>query len=219
MSTSLAGLTTATISPGRDFVVTVDHLEAAVPRGARVLSAVLTLTDVVGGSTQSTFTVHRLLRAVRNTTLYEDLGGSTGAGPSERAGDITEPLANLHSGTSERSSCDVTSAVQQWANGATTFGLLVRAGAEGASWTVWTGDAPDVANRPLLTILSCSWQSSRLLWNIWSGLQLSTLACLLLRCCMANQAWCDWRPLPTGTLCWSTWHIAVATLCLVYSCR
>ena len=141
----------------RQMLIRFDNIFGAgvgqIPAGSKILSASLDLTTanrVSGDGTSGPHGVAQLLVPFDSTTDWASLGGD---GASLDDGDISRPLANGVGNTPAGTvgSFDVTSIVQNWLDGQTNNGLLLRPG-RNDGWALETTSAPTPANRPKLTV-------------------------------------------------------------------
>jgi hypothetical protein len=126
-----------------------------IPSGAQVLSATLTLTTGTGSDFADSggpYGVAQLVVPFDTTTTWNSLGGS---GATFVNGQNKRPLDQGHRGPLEpgmTSTANVTQMVQNWIDGPTNNGLVVRAGTTNG-WQIFTTGAADATLRPALEVV------------------------------------------------------------------
>jgi hypothetical protein len=135
-----------------------------IPLGSKITSAKLTLTTGDGGNAQSNgpYGIAQLLKPFDASTTWNSemaLGG--GAGATFAGGQNARPLDNGFRGPMAASSpsltsqsvADMTRMVQNWSNGETNHGFVIRSGTTDG-WEVFTsGVATNTSFRPKLEVM------------------------------------------------------------------
>ncbi len=149
----------ADIATERQMLIRFDDIlggaAGQVPFGAQITSAMLSLTtsENGGGGLESTSGPHaiaKLLVPFDASTSWNLLGGD---GASLDDGEISRPLVNGIGNASfgEVADLDVTSIVQDWADGGPNYGVLLRPGRNDL-WGLETSSSATAISRPKLTV-------------------------------------------------------------------
>lgn len=128
-----------------------------IPVGSKITNATLTLTTGNAGNAQSPgpYCPAQLLVPFDGTTTWNTLGGD---GATYSGGENDRPLDNGFRGMTTPSgvtlmpaNANVTRVLQNWSNGASNYGFVVRAGTTDG-WSVYTTGVPTAEARPKLTV-------------------------------------------------------------------
>jgi hypothetical protein len=128
-----------------------------IPLGSKITGATLTLTTGNAGNAQSPgpYSPAQLLIPFDTSTTWNTLGGD---GATYSGGENERPLDRGFAGmtvpsgaTLQPVNAEVTSILQEWSNGDSNLGFVIRAGTTDA-WSVYTTGVPTAEARPKLTV-------------------------------------------------------------------
>lgn len=133
----------------RQGLLRFDGVAAAVPAGAKLISATVDMVTNLSTDAQSggAFNLYRATTAFDSTTTWASLGGDG------LAGDVGEILGSFdRPAVGAPISARADQAVQAWLDGAANLGFGIRSDRTTDGWSPNTTGAATIANRPKLTI-------------------------------------------------------------------